>query len=190
MNSGGTVVALAGRRIDAKDSDASRFPLSAVDVVKSRLLGLLREQAAVAVVASAACGADLLGLEAALELGLRIRVVLPYPIDVFRASSVTDRPGNWGARYDAVIEAARRDGALVRMDLDPEASDDAYATATRRILEESTRLVDDDTSRVVAVAVWEGSPRAGNDLTSRFLDEARRRGITTRSVSTSGIPDE
>jgi hypothetical protein len=56
----GSVIALAGRRIDA---------LEHVSAVRRRLADLLVQEQATALVCSAACGADLAALEAAEQLG-------------------------------------------------------------------------------------------------------------------------
>jgi hypothetical protein len=34
-------------------------------------------------------------LDEAVKLGLRRRIVLPFPVREFRAKSVTNRPGGW-----------------------------------------------------------------------------------------------
>ena len=46
-------------------------------------------------VCSAACGADLIALQAAGRVSLRRRIVLPFEPSRFRDSSVVDRPGDW-----------------------------------------------------------------------------------------------
>jgi len=94
------VVALAGRRIDLPEAPVPRFPLENVQEVGRRVCEALYEMHAVALVCSAACGADLVALEQAKHLGLRRRVVLPFAPERFRETSVVDRPGNWGSLYD------------------------------------------------------------------------------------------
>jgi hypothetical protein len=74
-------------------TNSPRFPLEAVPTVRRRLADLLAKERAVALVCSAACGADLVALEEAERLGLRRRIVLPFPPERFRKTSVTDRPG-------------------------------------------------------------------------------------------------
>ena len=100
------VMALAGRRIDAPETDPPRFPLKNVPMVRERLAALLAAEHAEALVCSAACGADLIALEEAERLGLRRRIVLPFPAKRFRETSVTDRPGEWGPLFDRLIASA------------------------------------------------------------------------------------
>src|ERR1700674_843044 len=97
------VFAIAGRRIDAPDSDTPRFPLRNVGLVSKRVRALLEARKPTALVSSAACGADLIALEQASELGIKYRVILPFDPDRFRITSVVDRPGDWGPVYDRLI---------------------------------------------------------------------------------------
>jgi hypothetical protein len=94
------VIALAGRRVDPPDADFVRFPLKNVLAVRLRIRDALTRHAATTVVASAACGSDLLALDEAGALGLRRRIVLPFDRARFRMTSVVDRPGDWGALFD------------------------------------------------------------------------------------------
>ena len=64
----GAVVALAGRRIDPEPTLTARFPFDQVDRVRIRITAQLRRSHAVALVSSAACGADLVALQIAQEM--------------------------------------------------------------------------------------------------------------------------
>lgn len=174
-----TVIALAGRRIDAPDADPPRFPLRAADAVWAHLRALFEREDAQALVCSAACGADLLALDAAGSLGLRRRVVLPYARVRFRETSVTDRPGDWGPLFDRIIEEVAALGDLVEL-ARPE-GDGAYAAASTAVLDEADRLAGPD-GRVLAVIVWEGAPRGEGDLTVAFAEAARARGMDVEEV--------
>jgi hypothetical protein len=178
------VAALAGRRPDAPDAEAERFPLRNADAVRARIAAVLRERGVDTLVSSAACGADLLGLQAAGELGLRRVVVLPFDAGRFRESSVVDRPGDWGAAYDAVIADARARGDLVVLPAEGGGDVAAYAAATAVILDHATELAGGDPSRVVAIPVWEGAPRGDGDQTAAFANSARARGMEVVEVTT------
>src|SRR5947209_20551703 len=112
-----TVIALAGRRPDAPQAkSSSSFALADIPAVTSRLRTLLEEVAPLALVSSAACGADLLALQVAGELRIRRRVVLPFDADRFRASSVADRPDErWGPLYDRILDELRSSDDLVTL---------------------------------------------------------------------------
>lgn len=182
MTARAAVAALAGRRPDAPDAETPRFPLANADAVRAGLAAVLRESGARTLVASAACGADLLGLQAAAELGMRRVVVLPFDADRFRASSVVDRPGDWGDAYDAVIADVRARGDLEVLQ---NAGDDdaAYAEVTAALVERAAALAGDP-ARALAVIAWEGAPRGPDDQTGAFRDQARARGMPVAEVNT------
>jgi hypothetical protein len=186
----GPVIALAGRRIDAPEAPTPRFPLASVPLVRERLRALLAERQVQALVCSAACGADLVALEAAGELGLRRRVVLPFDAVKFRGTSVTDRPGDWGPLYDRVTEAVWQAGDLVEIEGAGEGAA-AYGAANERIVEEALGLAGvRPGSNAVAfrtalgVIVWEGQSRGPDDATEQFATSARRRGLEVAEVLT------
>ncbi len=82
------IVALAGRRIDAPDTQKPSFPLENTEKVRRCMSELFTKHQVSTLVCSAACGADLLALEVAGDLGLRRRIVLPFERDRFREISV------------------------------------------------------------------------------------------------------
>ena len=189
------VVALAGRRVDPPNPDTPRFPPENVGLVRERVRAFLEERRAVALVCSAACGADLVALEAAGALGLRRRVVLPFDPATFRETSVTDRPGDWGPRYDGVIEAVTRAGDLVVLEGAGEGGA-AYAAANERILDEALRLAGVAAApgreatgpvppeRALAVIVWDGRSRGEDDATAGIAASARQRGLAVEEILT------
>jgi hypothetical protein len=154
-----------------------------VTAVQERLHRLLVEQKAQAVVCSAACGADLLALEAAGALGIRRRIVLPCAPDRFRATSVVDRPGDWGERFDRILDAVKATGDLVVLGY-AEAEDAAYLATNRTILEQATSLAEQAQQAVGAAVVWDGVYRGEDDVTAAFLQEAQQLGLVIWPVST------
>ena len=177
------VIALAGRRIDAADAATPRFPLDNIPLVRKRLAELLVQERAVALVCSAACGADLIALEEAERLGLRRRIVLPFAAERFRISSVIDRPGNWGPLFDRMIAAARDAGDLVVLDASAEAGNVAYAAANEVIVSEARSLAA-PAARLIAVLVWEGAARPQDDATGGFQRLAAAAGFAERMALT------
>jgi tetratricopeptide (TPR) repeat protein len=173
----GPVVALAGRRVDAPDAEEPRFPLADIAAVRERLRASLRAADATAIVCSAACGADLLALDTAADLGIRRRIVLPFAKERFRETSVVDRPGVWGELFDRLIADAERTGDLVV--LDTKDRDRAYHAANRAILEVAARIASAPTE---AWIVWNGRARSTGDVTLHFADEAWQREIPVREI--------
>lgn len=177
------IVALAGRRIDAPDAANPVFPVASVDRVRESIRRLLEDEGATALVSSAACGADLLALEAAGWLGIRRRVVLPFEPGRFRETSVMDRPGDWGPLFDKVIAEVSAKGDLVNLKLDSK-DDESYVQANRAILHEALNLAGSSHDRVSAVLVWNGVSRGESDITSAFGEAARSLGWKVLEVST------
>jgi hypothetical protein len=187
----GPVIALAGRRIDARDAEVQRFPFSSVGDVQDRLHEYFTAVRPSALVCSAACGADLLALDAAQKLGVRRCVILPFDRHRFRHSSVTDRPGNWGPLFDRVLDSLPPEDLVV---LSPPSSgaDDAYAATNIAILDQAFALAaripvgahERGHADVVALLVWDGRSRGQGDLTDGFRADAERRGIPVTQIPT------
>lgn len=176
-----TTVALAGRRIDPPDAAQARFPPENIGLVAIRIARVLADLGAGRLVCSAACGADLLAIEAALELGLtEVCVVLPYAPGRFRASSVTDRPGPWGALFDRLLAAP----AVKLIDLGlAEAGDAAYDAANERILSEAAK----GPGPVTVCIVSEGAPRGGRDHSFALAEGGAARGWEVRTIPTRRV---
>jgi hypothetical protein len=182
----GAVIALAGRRIDAEGSDPPRFPLMNVPVVRKRLAAVFSAESIVALVCSAACGADLIALEEAERVGCKRRIVLPFSRERFRATSVVDRPGEWGPVFDRLVAAVDAADDLVVLD-GGAAGDEAaaYAAANEAIIREAQALARvGGPRRSVAVVVWEGAARAEGDATEDFRRLAAAAGFEVRAVLT------
>ncbi len=188
-------MALAGRRVDAPGAERPRFPLANVEAVAERLRTVLADLEPEVLVASAACGADLLALDAARTLGLRRRIVLPFGASRFRATSVVDRPGEWGPLFDSLYEEALSSGDVVILPGE-EDDEDAYAAATDRIVTEALSLTKEAASadvrspdcRPTAIVVWEGESRGEGDLTAKFAALADKSGMRVVEVATLGDP--
>ncbi len=178
------IIVVAGRRIDAPGS-TERFPHRNRDLVCARIADRLRSAGATAVVAAGACGADLLAHQAARALGLRSRVVLPFEPARFRATSVVDRPGDWGPVFDEVCNTAAAAGDLVLMKGSGEVHT-AYAAANGALLDEAADLahVASPPAAPLALVIWEEAPRGDGDLTADFAAGAQARGWTVEAVPT------
>jgi cytosine/adenosine deaminase-related metal-dependent hydrolase len=175
------VLALAGRRIDAPDAEC-RFPAESTAMVRQGLRALMAAHQARALVCSAAAGCDLLALDAALELGLRPRIVLPFDRVRFRETSVVDRPGDFGRLFDRILDVAEAKGDVVLLE-GPAAGGAPYRACNEAILEEAARLARPDPP--VAVIAWDGRSHGTDDDTAAFASAARRRGWTVLEVLTS-----
>lgn len=190
------IIALAGRRIDAKDANPSQFPPRNRQKVKETIKALFKKRKAKGLVCSAACGADLLALEAAAELNLNYRIVLPSEPQEFREKSVTDRGGDWGETFDKIYERAEKRGEVIQFVPTAE-NDEIYIETNDRILDEALLLAEEFShktaedfseesieNQILVVIVWEGKSRGDDDITSNFAESGRARGFEVAQVST------
>lgn len=175
-----TVAALAGRRIDAEDAKVSQFPLVKVPIVKQALSDLFRKESVSLLICSAACGADLLALDAALEAGIRCRVILPFEQNRFRQTSVIDRPGDWGDLFDRIVSLVDSKGDLTVL-RDERSTKRAYQRVNEIIIQE---VIAAPIPRRLAIIVWEGRPRLKDDVTAEFRRLANAAGMLERIVPT------
>ncbi|HZD48729.1 MAG TPA: tetratricopeptide repeat-containing protein [Silvibacterium sp.] len=178
----GTVTAVAGRRIDAEDARDRRFPPGNEKTVARRISNMLVGTASTGVASSAACGADILTLECAGALSLDRRVVLPFPRERFRSTSVADRGEEWGKRFDAIL-AKLRPAEIIELNLDGN-EDQAYAAANQRILEEASKMAVAGNQRTLAAIIWNGVVRGTSDLTDAFRQLAVDQKMEIVSVPT------
>jgi hypothetical protein len=178
-----TVIAVAGRRIDA-DPDGERFPLRNADLVRMRLGDAFDRFAARTLVVSAACGTDLLAIEAARARGMRFRIILPFAAARFRETSVVDRPGDWGASFDVAIAEARGRDDLIELPYGDGPEQDAYLAANERLIVEACALAAYDLQSARAVIATEGESHDSGDVTEDLARRARMAGLEVVKIST------
>lgn len=187
------IVALAGRRIDAPGSDTPRFPYALVDTVRKKLLEFFEFTHPSHLVTSGACGADLLAMQAASQLGIDKTMILPFDVATFRAISVIDRPGEWGIIFDRLVRDLRTVNRLIELNFNVD-DPSAFSKTNFHILEKAQKLAGKShgfyeqrsapASNLMALIVWEGTPRDGNDNSYHFLLEANRRNFTINEILT------
>jgi hypothetical protein len=170
------IVALAGRRIDAIDDDSRTFPSDAVERVSAVIAAYLRRISPTALVSAAACGSDLIALRAAGILGIRRMVILPYDRDLFRKTSVRDRPGDWDD-YDQIICEVVSEAGVEELGFE-EPSPAAFRAVNKAFFDRASALG----YPVRACVVWEGGPQVGTDYTAEFREFAQESGIPVDEV--------
>lgn len=100
------LVMYTGHMIDQADRIMPRFPNTLEGVVAAAILQRLRAVKPLAAYGSAACGADILCLEAMRDVGGETHIVLPFPAADFRRNSVDFGAGNWAERFERVLSVA------------------------------------------------------------------------------------
>lgn len=178
------IACLAGRRIDPIDGDPPRFPLDRSVEVGRKISKVLVERKISRLVCAAACGADILALEACATLGIPATIVLPFSATLFREISVTDRSGDWGPRFDRVIAHARLRSDLVELGYERD-DEEAFLGANREIVARVERAA---ANEKFAIVVWNGTARGEDDATADLAEHARAAGLTVIDVPTKVQP--
>jgi tetratricopeptide (TPR) repeat protein len=101
------VLVYTGHMVDAPDRSPPRLPEDFVPVLRDALHAEIERIAPIAAYGAAACGTDILCLEALVEQGSEIHIVLPFPPGEFRSASVDFAAGDWGERFERLLGAAQ-----------------------------------------------------------------------------------
>jgi class 3 adenylate cyclase len=173
------VAVFTGHLIDAADRAQPRFPARAEHAVFAALRQALQEMRAQVSFSSAACGADILFLEAMLAQGGEINIVLPSDIDSFlQASVIRDDDTRWVERFQRVIEAAKQ-----VIYASHHAATDVYLAYANVMMfglaKSRARGID---GRVRALAVWDGQPGQSGG-TGSAISRWRSCGQAVRAVN-------
>jgi len=102
------VLAFAGHLIDAPDRASPRFPAALEPAVAAAIGARLARMHLPVVYASAACGADLIFIEAALDIGAEVNIVLPFDQEDFVRTSVAPGGDTWTSRFHHALSRAAR----------------------------------------------------------------------------------
>lgn len=175
------VAALAGRRADSLDAETARFPLANVASVKTALTQVFVSHRLTHLVCAAACGADLVALEVAQELGVERSIILPFAPAAFRKLSVVDRPGDWGPLFDRIIAEATSQGRLQVLGCSL-TDKTAFSKTTRAIIDQAIQL--GGITPAFALVVWEGKSRGEGDATEEFAVLSHEAGLHKIEVLT------
>ena len=162
------VIVFTGHLTDAPERTAPRFPESKVAAVRGAIARYLDEHRVSYGFSSAARGADLIFIKELLQRGGRVHVMLPFPPDAFRQTSIstTDKNPTWEAEFNELLRTASTDGPVrvevLSQELPPEAERGAaYAQCNLRLQEAAiarARLLD---QKARLLAVWNGKPGDG-----------------------------
>lgn len=101
------VVVFAGHMIDQPGRPATRFPAALEKAVYAEIAARLQDMNVGIGYTSAACGSDILFIEAMLERKSEVNIVLPNGETAFRKASVDIIPdSDWGERFEKVLRQA------------------------------------------------------------------------------------
>ena len=152
-----STVIFTGHMIDRPGRARPRFAAHLAPRVAQSLSEELERVGAVDGFASAACGGDILFLEALLARGARAHVVLPCAVESFRRDCVDVIPGSdWGSRFDRILGTA----TTVEVLGEQYASDNAMASECcyRVMIGLAARSAEEKREEPLVIALWDGTP--------------------------------
>ncbi len=180
------VLVFTGHMIDAPGRGTPRFPPELEERVAISVRDTIDSIQPLAAYGSAACGSDILCLEAVMELGGETHIVLPFPPAAFREVSVDFAGrGDWGRRFERVIEAA--ESVTVASDHRASGSVSAFEYANLILTGMGSLRAEGLGADVVGLAVWDGQPGDGGGGTGSAVELWRQRGYPVEHVH-PGIP--
>ena len=184
-----SVVVFVGHMLDRADRAVPRFPASQEAAVAAQIARHLDETDARIGYCSAACGSDLLFIEAMRSRGAEVHVVLPYSADDFLDASVRYAGARWVARFGQALEMAASVKYLSEESV--QGDDSLFGWMGRMLLGYATLAAQPLGADPVLLAVWDGraSALAGGtaDLVAGWPDPARRRVIPLAPPAKPGV---
>ena len=148
------VAALVGHMIDAPTRRIPRFPATLCDKVKQQIEECIDRNEIKIGYAGAASGSDLLFLEAMLNRGHEIVVILPFATDVFREQSVGPVGGEWDLKFERVLREASQ---IIQLHEDKDIHDNQAHVLTSLYVDGLAKLRGENMeTEVMQIAVWDG----------------------------------
>ena len=131
------VLAFAGHMVDTDERNVPRLPATLVPAVRGALDRHLAGLHQPIVFSSAACGGDLLFIEAALAQHAEVNVVLPFDRADFIRTSVAVGGGAWVRRFDDALSRVTR---IIMATDENHLGDDILFEHAARLVEGFSRL--------------------------------------------------
>src|SRR5438552_2694294 len=176
-----SVVVFAGHMIDRPNRDEPRFPEELAGTVAAEIQQKLDKLEPGFAFSSAACGSDILFLEAVLDRGAEVSIVLPYSEEEFVRDSVEIVPrGNWGARFDRVLARAARVVTASNQRL--EIGGVSYEFCNELLLGLAAIRARQLDTQLIPVAVWNGMPGDGPGGAASVVQTWQRLGYNPEIV--------
>jgi class 3 adenylate cyclase len=179
------ILMYTGHMIDSPGRADRRFPIAlaaaAAATLRERFAGL----APMAVYGSAACGADILCLEAMRERGGETHVVLPFPPAEFHRVSVDFAPGGWSERFERVLAAA--DSLTITSEHRARGSSATFEYANLVLTGMARLRAAGLKTALRGVAIWDEKPASGAGGAASLVDIWRGQGIALELIRLSDV---
>jgi class 3 adenylate cyclase/tetratricopeptide (TPR) repeat protein len=179
------VVMFAGHMIDRPGRSSPRFPAELEQAVADAIGRRLDEIGECIGYTSAACGADILFLEALFERGREAHIVLPFDREKFREVSVELAPGSWGERFERALQQATE--VITASEQKMSGSGMPFDYANRLLHGLASMRAEQLHSDLVGLAVWDGKPGDGLGGTTTVVEQWHRAGRRVELIDLSEI---
>ncbi len=154
------VILFAGHMIDRPDRPSPRFPSELEPFVAKEIHNKINKLKPGFGFSSAACGSDLLYIEAMLDIEAKVSVALPYEREQFIRDSVDFVPGSdWRARFESVLARVARVIIVSTQRLD--VGGVSYDFCNDMLLGLAAIHARQLDTPLVPLAVWDGTPGDG-----------------------------
>ncbi len=186
------VVVFVGHMVDAADRPTPRFPAYMEFSVRAAIDGWLEKLDARIGYCSAACGSDLIFIEAMLARGAEVNIILPFAEEDFLKLSVSFAGHRWLVRYRNAVKQAH---SVTYLTEEPFLGDTILFDYMARSFHGYAELRSSSLlSEPHLLAVWDGAPDGPIGGTAHFVshwpDPDRRSFIYLKElVSAASAPD-
>ncbi len=177
------VAVFAGHMIDHPGRKMPRFPAHLEKEVANLIRQAIARIGAAIGYSSAACGSDILFLEAMLEAKGEIFVALPCAPEDFVAKSIIDE--SWRRRFDRVLGRATRVVVASREQLRHESV--SYDYTNQIILGLARIRAGQLNTELAAIAVWDQQPGDGPGGTASAIVRWRKLGLPIEMIDLSSF---
>src|SRR6266404_4283024 len=185
------VILFSGHMIDSADRPRPRFPSHLVPAVAKEIKERVYRCDAQIGISSAACGSDLLFIEAMLERGAEIHVVLPWRKEEFLRTSVAiNNDDHWTQKFDQLLNEVTSVTYLSQQSAP--SGNLGYVYCSDCMNGMALYRAETIGSGVTPVAVWDGKRGDGLGGTSSFVHfwRSRQHGVEIIDLSRiSGISE-
>lgn len=180
------IVAFSGHMIDRADRAEPRFPKNLEGALAAKIRAWVDRVKPKFGFSSAACGSDILFLEAMLERGAEISVVLPYNLEEFVRDSVDFIPGSdWRKRFERVLSQSAR--VLTASNEKLEIGGVAYEFCNELLLGLAAIHSHQLESELIPLVVWNGQPGDGPGGASSVVENWRMLGYKPEIIDLEKI---
>ncbi len=183
------IVIFTGHMIDKKDRKSKRFPSEIEHDIYEKIAEELDSLDAAIGYSSAACGSDILFLEALIKQCGEANILLPFKRDEFREESVDNINGEqWGYRYLWLLQNAQNVVEVSQNKLGRGSI--SYQYTNLLLLGYACLRAKQLGAKLTGLAVWDGKEGDGYGGTASAVEQWRKLGLEHIVIDPTSPPDQ